>query len=179
LPTIAGNLTALTEPYWGKRDSFGGVVFAATDELSAPTDKTVRFRLSKPFGLLPDALATAANMAAIMPARLAKTDPYQQVTEMVGSGPFRFVADERVSGSRVVYEKFAGYVPRPDGVPSYTSGPKIAHVDRVVWTVVLDPATAAAALGTGEFDWWENPGIDLVPQLNRNRTITGAMPENG
>lgn len=162
---------------WGKRDSFGGVVFAATDELSAPTDKTVRFRLSKPFGLLPDALATAANMAAIMPARLAKTDPYQQVTKMVGSGPFRFVADERVSGSRVVYEKFAGYVPRPDGVPSYTSGPKIAHVDRVVWTVVLDPATAAAALGTGEFDWWENPGIDLVPQLNRNRAITVVVKD--
>ena len=162
---------------WGKRDSFGGVLFAATDELSAPTDKTIRFRLNKPFGLLPDALATAANMAAVMPERLAKTDPYQQVTEMVGSGPFRFVADERVSGSRVVYEKFAGYVPRPDGVPSYTSGPKVAHVDRVVWTVVPDQATAAAALGAGEFDWWENPGIDLVPQLRRNRDITVVVKD--
>ena len=157
---------------WGKRDAFGGVLFSVVDELSAPTDTTIRFRLSKPFALLPDALATSTNMAAIMPERLAKTDPYQQVTEMVGSGPFRFVAAERISGSRVVYEKFAGYVPRPDGMPSFTSGPKIAHVDRVVWTVVPDSATSAAALSQGEYDWWENPTIDLVPQLKRNHAIT-------
>ncbi|MEJ1975237.1 MAG: ABC transporter substrate-binding protein [Acetobacteraceae bacterium] len=162
---------------WSKRDAFGGVLFAATDEVSAPSDKVVRFRLNKPFALLPDALATSENMAAIMPERLAKTDPYQQVTEMVGSGPFRFVADERVSGSRVVYQKFEGYVPRPDGVPSFTSGPKIAHVDRVEWTVVPDPATSAGALNSGEFDWWENPTIDLVPQLKRNRDITVVVKD--
>ena len=28
----------------------------------------------------------------MMPERLAKTDPFTQVTEMVGSGPFRFKA---------------------------------------------------------------------------------------
>jgi peptide/nickel transport system substrate-binding protein len=162
---------------WSKRDAFGGVLFAAVDELSAPTDKTVRFRLSKPFALLPDALATSTNMAAIMPERLAQTDPYKQITEVVGSGPFKFVAAERVSGSRVVYEKFAGYVPRPEGTPSYTSGPKIAYFDRVVWTVVPDPATSAAALGQGEYDWWENPTIDLVPQLKRNRAITVTVKD--
>ena len=162
---------------WSKRDAFGGVLFAAIDELSAPTDTTVRFRLNKPFALLPDALATFTNMAAIMPERLARTDPYQQVTEMVGSGPFRFVSGERVSGSRVVYERFAGYVPRPDGTPSYTAGPKVAHFDRVVWTVVPDPATAAAALAAREYDWWENPSIDLVEQVKRNKDITVTVKD--
>ena len=33
-----------------------------------------------------------------MPARLAETDPFEPVTEMVGSGPFRFVAGEQVAG---------------------------------------------------------------------------------
>ena len=162
---------------WSKRDAFGGVLFGLVDELSAPTDKTIRFRLKKPFALLPDALATSTNMAAIMPERLAKTDPYKQVTEMVGSGPFRFVPSERISGSRVVYEKFAGYVPRPDGTPSFTSGPKIAHVDRVVWTVQPEPATSASALVEGEYDWWENPTIDLIPQLKRNRAITVVVKD--
>src|ERR1700686_4486789 len=51
---------------WGKRDSFGLALMAATDEISAPTDKTVRFRLKKPFRLLPDALAkSGANTAVI------------------------------------------------------------------------------------------------------------------
>jgi hypothetical protein len=36
-----------------------------------------------------------------MPARLAETDPFERVTEMmVGSGPFRFVAGEQVAGRR-------------------------------------------------------------------------------
>ena len=89
----------------------------------------------------------------------------QQVTEAMGSGPFKFVASERISGQRVVYEKNDKYVPRKDGKPSFNAGPKIVYIDRVVWNFIPDPATASAALTQGEIDWWENPTIDLVPQL--------------
>jgi peptide/nickel transport system substrate-binding protein len=34
---------------WGKRDTFGQTLFSVTDELSAPSDKVVQFRLKKPF----------------------------------------------------------------------------------------------------------------------------------
>ena len=156
---------------WGQRDAFGAVMLARTDEISAPTDRLIRLRLKKPFALVPDALAVLISVAVIMPERLAMTDPYKQVTEMIGSGPYRFVAAERVVGSRVVYEKFDGYVPRSDGRPEFAAGPKIAWFDRVEWTVVPDPATAAAALIEGEFDWWENPTIDLVPALRRNGDV--------
>ncbi len=151
---------------WGKRDAFGQGLMAATDELSAPDDKTIRFRLKRPFPLLPDALGkVGVSMCPMMPERLAKTDPFTQVTEMVGSGPFRFVASERVPGARVVYERFAGYVPRPDGTPSLTTGPKVAKFDRVVWNVIPDAATALGALQTGEADWWEQPSFDLLPVM--------------
>ena len=50
-----------------------------------------------------------------MPTRLAATKAFTQVQEMVGSGPYRFLADERVAGSRAVYARFTGYVPRPMG----------------------------------------------------------------
>ena len=117
---------------WGKRDAFGGALMAATDELLAKDDRTLVFRLKKPFALLPSALAkTPLYMPAIMPERIAKTDPFTQVTEMIGSGPFRFKADERVPGARVVYEKFARYKPRETGATDWTSGPKIVHFDRV------------------------------------------------
>ena len=99
---------------WGKRDAFGGGLMAATDELSAPDDRTIRFRLKRPFPLLPDALGkVGVSMCPIMPERLAKTDPFTQVTEMVGSGPYRFLAGERVPGAKAVYARFDGYVPRP------------------------------------------------------------------
>ena len=154
---------------WSKRDSFGQALMAATDELSAPTDKTIVFKLKQPFPLLPSALGKiGSNICPMMPERLAKTDPFTQVTEMVGSGPYRFKADERVSGAKVVYERFADYVPRPSGSPDWIAGPKVAHFDRVEWTVIPDAATALGALQTGEQDWWEQPTFDLLPILKKD-----------
>ena len=42
---------------WGKRDVLGIELMAATDELSAPDDRTIVFRLKRPFPLLAEALA--------------------------------------------------------------------------------------------------------------------------
>jgi len=107
----------------------------------------------------------------VMPERLAATDPYQSIKEVVGSGPFRFVANERIVGSKVVYTRNHDYVPRPGGAPDWLAGPKIVNFDRVEWTVMPDPGTAAAALQNGEVDWWENPPNDLLPMLNRSRDL--------
>jgi peptide/nickel transport system substrate-binding protein len=163
---------------WGKRDTFGQTLMAFTDELSAPDDKTIQFRLKQPFPLLPDALGKFATaFPAMMPERLAKTDPFTQVTEMVGSGPYRFKADERVAGSLVVYERFADYKPRDSGTPDWTAGPKITHFDRVEWHVIPDSGTASAALQNGEVDWWENPTQDLANLLKTFKDITVEVPD--
>ena len=45
---------------WGKRDTFGLAMMSIVDEISAPTDKTIRFRLKRPFPLLPIALGKAS-----------------------------------------------------------------------------------------------------------------------
>ena len=163
---------------WGARDSFGQTLLAVTDELSAPDDRTIRFRLKRPFPLLPDALGKAgSSICAIMPERLASTDPFKQVTEMVGSGPYRFVADERIAGARVVYARNERYLPRVDGTPSFTAGPKIAHFDRVEWVVIPDAATAAGALQSGEVDWWEAPTADLLPMLRSSGHVLTPTPD--
>ncbi len=170
-PVLARDCVASLQR-WGKRDNYGRLLMAATQELSAPDDRTIVFRLRAPFPQLPDALGKATNnMAAIMPARLAATDPFKQVSEMVGSGPFRFKADERVPGAQYVYERFAGYAPRADGAADWTSGPKVVNFDRVEWLVQTEPATAASALRAGQVDWWELPPPDLIPSLRADRNI--------
>ena len=170
-PVLARDCVASLER-WGKRDSFGQALMAATDTLSAGDDRTIVFKLKTPFALLPDALGkSGSNVPVIMPERLAKTDPFTQVTEMVGSGPYKFVAKERVPGSLIVYERNAAYVPRSGGTPSFIAGPKVANFDRVEWHVIPDAATAAGALQSGEMDWWETPTADLLPLLHRNRHV--------
>jgi peptide/nickel transport system substrate-binding protein len=165
---------------WGARDAFGQALMARTDELSAPDDKTIMFRLKQPFALLPDALCHgASNMCAMMPQRIAETDPFKAFTEVVGSGPFRFKPDERVQGSLFVYEKHDKYRPREDGEASFTSGPKIVHFDRVEWHVQPDAATKAAAMQAGEMDWWENPPADLLPLLKKAGIRTEITDHTG
>jgi peptide/nickel transport system substrate-binding protein len=115
-----------------------------------------------------------------MPERLALTDPYQSIKEIVGSGPFKWVADERLTGARAAYERYDGYRPRENGVPDCLSGPKVVNFDRVVWHIMPDPAAALAALQAGEVDWWENPANDLVPILDRTRDVkTDIVYERG
>jgi len=148
------------------RDTFGQALRAVTDEIAALDDRRLVFRLKKPFPHLAQALAGGSSLTpCIMPARLAETDPFKQVTEMVGSGPFRLVAHEHMAGHRVVYERFADYVPRPDGKTSFLAGPKHVHFDRVEWAIIPDAATAAAALRSGEIDWWEVVAADFVPMM--------------
>ena len=167
-PVLARDCVATIER-WAKRYPMGGALMARTDELTAPSDNVIRFRLKRPFALLPDALAEP--YCSIMPQRLAETTAFEQVKEAVGSGPFRFVAAERVPGQRVVFEKNLDYVPRASGKPSFTAGPKVVYVDRVVWNFVPDPGTASVALDQREVDWWENPTIDLLPQLKRSKEM--------
>jgi hypothetical protein len=110
---------------WGRRDAFGGALVAAVDDIRAETDRVVAIRLKRPFPLLADALGkSGVNMPCIMPERLARTDAMSKVTDPTGSGPYRFVPGEWVPGAQVVYQKFDGYVPRPDGTPSLTAGPR-------------------------------------------------------
>jgi peptide/nickel transport system substrate-binding protein len=154
---------------WGVRDAYGSALLARVNEIAAPSDKVIRLRLKKPFTLLPEALAQPN--CVIMPERVAQTDPNTQITDPTGSGPFRFVADERLSGSRSVYARFDRYVPRSDGEVSFLAGPRIVHIDRAVWTYQPDFATSAAALNNGEFDWWENPPIDLIGMLRKNPAL--------
>jgi peptide/nickel transport system substrate-binding protein len=167
-PVLARDCVA-TITRWAKRYPMGQALMARTDELSTVSDKTIRFRLKRPFPFLPEALAEP--YCSIMPARLAKTDAFEQIKEAVGSGPFKFVTAERIPGQRVVFDKNPDYIPRVSGKPSFSAGPKEVYIDRVIWNFVQDPSTASAALVQGEVDWWENPTIDLVPLLGRNKDV--------
>ena len=156
----------------------GQALAAATDELSAPSDKVIKFRLKHRFHLLPDALAHPTNtVAVIMPERLAQTPADVRLTEIVGSGPFRYLPAERVPGARNVYARFADYVPRPHGVPSFCAGPRMAFFDRVEWLTTPDPGTQIAALMAGEVDWVEQPLMDLVPSLRAKSGLKTEVVE--
>jgi peptide/nickel transport system substrate-binding protein len=150
---------------WVARDALGQTLAMVVADMKGGNDKNFSIQLKEPFPLLIDGLAKVSSLAPfIMPERLAKTDPFEQVKEMVGSGPFKFVKEEHQPGNKVVYVKNNDYVPRSEP-PDWASGGKVVKVDRVEWHVVPDIATKTAAMQNGEDDWWENPPADVWPLL--------------
>ena len=159
---------------WGKRDALGQKLMEAVGEIRAVDDNSFTIALKFPFPLLTDALAKpSSNVPFMMPERLAKTDAFQQVPEAVGSGPFKFVKEEWLPGSKAVFVKNTDYIPRKEP-RSFAAGGKVAKVDRVEWLYIPDTATAAAALNAGEADWYEQPPADLLPVFASNPDVVVA-----
>ena len=156
---------------WGKRDGMGQKLMDFVEAMTASDDLTFTMKLKEPYGLVVDSLGKiSSNVPFMMPKRLAETDAFEQVPEIVGSGPFKFVKDEWVPGSKVVYVKNEAYVPRNEPA-SGAAGGKVVKVDRVEWIYIPDPATAMNALINGEVDLWETPAVDMVPILKTNEDI--------
>jgi peptide/nickel transport system substrate-binding protein len=175
-PVLAKDVVASLNR-WAARDSLGQIIKATEHELAAIDDRTFRWALKRPFRKMLLALGKTTPLGCfIMPARVAATDPFRQITEHVGSGPMRFVEKEWVPGARAVFERFPGYLSR-DEQNSWLAGSKRMLVDRVEWTVIPDPATASAALQSGEVDWWEVPTPDLVPVLKKSRNVTADIAD--
>ena len=156
---------------WAARDSMGQMLKAIENELTAVDDRTFRWSLKKPYPKMLVALGKIATPCCfVMPARIAATDSFKQISEYIGSGPMRFVREEWQPGARAVFEKFSDYVPRPEPA-SWLSGGKRILSDRIEWIIIPDQATAAAALQSGEIDWIEQPIPDIIPLFRNNRNI--------
>ncbi len=166
----SGDVVASLER-WGARDGMGQQMMAAMKEMKAVDDRTFTFEFESPYGLVLESIGKiSSNVPFIMPERIAKTDPFEQIEEHIGSGPFRFEADQWVPGDTVVYTKFEDYVPR-DEPPSAAAGGKVAKVDKVIWTYFPDQSTAMNALLAGEVDYFESPANDLMPILETNPDV--------
>jgi peptide/nickel transport system substrate-binding protein len=147
---------------WAKRDPFGQRLAARTEEMKVVNDNSFEIRLKRPYAHMLYGLG--ATTCFIRPERLAQADISKPIEDQTGSGPFRFLADEFVTGAHAAYARNESYLPRQED-PEMWAGGKMAHFDRVEWHFIPDSATAAAALQTGEVDWIERPLLDLVPTL--------------
>lgn len=157
---------------WAARDGGAQHLFKRVTDTPVKDDRTFSIVLSEPYGLLLDTLAkVSTNVCYIMREAEAETDPNEQVTSYVGSGPFVFNLDETTQGARYVYDRNPNYVPRDEPVNGVAGG-KVAKLERVILENIRDEQTALAALQAGEIDFLETPPIDLIGVLEADPDIT-------
>ena len=156
---------------WGQRDIAGRALLSATAAMEVVDERSFTIRLSRPFGLVTEVLARpTASALFVMPERIASTPANVVFTDATGSGPFIFRAQDFLPGERAVYLRNPAYRPRPEAADGLAGG-KVALLERIEWLGISDPATAAAALQSGEIDFLEAPTPDVLPTLRRNRNI--------
>ena len=139
--------------------------------LEAIDDRTFTLRLKQPFRFVEFLLGGSNGIAGgIMREQEAMTDPYTPITEIVGSGPFRFVKADYRQGAKLVYERNPFYQPRSEP-PSGFAGGKLAKVERIEFIIIPDAAVAIAALRSGEVDFVDSPSLDVVPTVANDPNI--------
>jgi peptide/nickel transport system substrate-binding protein len=136
---------------WGVKVPAGQDPFKHVKEVVATGPLTFEIHMADKFAPLIASVTEPINPPFIMREKDALIDPNTAVTEAVGSGPFEFVKEEWVPGSKVGYRKFAGYVPRTEPA-EHLAGGKVVKVDRVEWRILPDANTATQALASREVD---------------------------
>ena len=164
---------------WAVRDNAGVWLSRFGMQLALVDNRTFTIETPSPTPMVLLALSAPSDPPFIMRERDAMNPPEKAVAEIVGSGPFRFVASEYVPGSRIVYVRNPDYVPRDEPASGFAGGKKV-FVDRVEFRIMPDPATAAAALQKGEVDLWEAPPLDLLPLLRKQpHIVTRSLTTGG
>lgn len=140
---------------------FGQAMFGAVDRVETPDPQTVVFKLSRPHPALLTALSPL--LLPILPKHVYGTGPIQTHPANiapVGSGPFKFV--EFKQGEYVILERYEHYF-RP-GLP---------YLDRLVFKIIKDPATAALGLERGEIDYLPFAPVRVrdIARLEKNPAI--------
>jgi peptide/nickel transport system substrate-binding protein len=158
---------------WGARDSMGQKMLGSVASFDVVDAKTFRMTMKEPYGLVLESLAKpSASASFMMPKKTAETDPMQQIKmeDVIGSGPFLFVASEWKPGEKVVFVKNPKYRPRSEPASGFAGG-KVVKVDRVEWINMPDVQTQATALQNGEIDIVQAPPPDLLPTLAKDKNI--------
>ena len=155
---------------WAARFGTAKIMMDRAQSLTAIDDRSFSLKLKEPFGPVAETLGAVSPVLFIMREKEALTDPFTQVTEVVGSGPFLWVKEEWQPNNRVVYVKNPKYRPRSDPADGYAGG-KVVKIERVEWQVIPDPSVQSAALVAGELDYLTNPIADQVRLMRSNPNI--------
>ncbi|MCO6552775.1 MAG: ABC transporter substrate-binding protein [Gilliamella sp.] len=127
--------------FWKKRLNFSTALQLNLTSVDTPDNNTVIFNYSRPMPL--DLLLRAlVDLGYVVPKHLYEgtdilNNPYN--TAPVGTGPFKFVEYQR--GQHIIVERNVDYWRK--GFP---------YLDKIVWRIIDDKSSAAAALESGQIN---------------------------
>ena len=160
---------------WGALSGMGESLLAIAEDIVAVDDYTVEFRMSQPFGAFLPTISHNFQGLAIYPKSVIDAAGEGQLTEFIGTGPYRFV--EQQADRFIRLERFEEYAALP-GEPDGYGGHKYQYLDEIVFNPVPDEAARVAGLRAGDYDYLESisPDQSLALEGDPNVSIEILAP---
>jgi ABC-type transport system substrate-binding protein len=153
--------------YENYRGAWAQVLHDRTDRIAIPDKRTVRIEFKGPFLDFPRLIGTSnvCGAAWVVPAKyVEKVGKDGFVAKPIGAGPYKLVNQE--PGTRLDFEAFDGY---------YAP----VHVKEFTILSAPDAATRVAMVERGEADIVYGLSGELVPRIQRSKTVMLAPVLSG
>jgi peptide/nickel transport system substrate-binding protein len=134
---------------WGQISGVGKRIMEATKEVAKVDDHTIEFRLTRPYGTIPVALAHNTQACVIYPKSVIDKGTLEPLTEQIGTGPYKLV--EWKPDAYIRFARFDEYAALP-GTPNGYGGHKYQYADTIEFIPVPDEAARVAGLQAGDYD---------------------------
>jgi peptide/nickel transport system substrate-binding protein len=145
----------------------GKAVNQQVADVAAVDATTVRITLRNPYAPLLSQLAATSGMAAIM----AKESLAPQVTQFIGTGPYKF--KERRPDQFIVLVRFDDYSSRTEAASGY-AGRREALLDELRFIPVPSPNTRVEGALSGQFHFSDQLSLEAISRLEQSGSV--AVP---
>lgn len=129
-------------------------------EITVVDKYTVRFKLEKPWAILP---AMLPFQEVVSKAFAQRVGDKAMATQVNGTGPFKLVEWRR--GDSITMERFAGYYGGSPDIPPM--GP--AKADRVIFKIIPENSSRVAALLAGDVDIATEVPVHMIRQIEGSK----------
>lgn len=170
-PLTATDVIASLER-WAGLSGLGAALFDAVEELSAPDPLTVRLRLHRPYGTVPETLTRQLQAATIHPAHVLARSDATGLAAPIGTGPY--LVDGWEPGRQIRLVRAGTYRPPPGPRDGY-AGHRPRHAAALEFVPLPDEAARVAALRAGDVHLLETVSPDQLPALRRDPDITARL----
>lgn len=160
---------------WSKFSSTGKDVAKRLESVETPDEQTLAFHFTKSFG----SFLSAISALAIYPASVVEKSPETELSELVGTGPYKLESHDPGRGVRLVrFEEYSAL--EGDGPDGY-GGHKPQYLDAIDFEVVTNEASRLAGLETGEYDLIHGSSADALLTLEgaQGVKVDRGLPPSG
>ena len=157
---------------WRQIAGTAGDLEDISESLTAVDDRTVEWKLSRPFGILSLVLARQNSGCVIFPKEIMEaigTEPLVDPAHYIGTGTYKFI--EHQPDRHIKLARFEEYVSRQEPTSGY-SGFKNQYLDEIFFIPVTDEAASVAGLRAGDYHYVDSVGPLQFEPLDSDPNVT-------